>query len=166
MPRATQHWPPLIPDPSRAAAGLLTYKSDARLQQTRKLPSLSMFRAGVVLSLTALALGLSSGDLHVSLKAISSSVQSVDDIILTAVVSNPTKEDIRVIAKNNVLDRSATRSFALSKDDSSVLFTGVRVSIRPVAVFSWMSSDLRRSRRWISQRTASTSPSPPARPSR
>ncbi|KAJ7879632.1 hypothetical protein B0H14DRAFT_3772922 [Mycena olivaceomarginata] len=88
-----------------------------------------MFRAGVVLSLTALALGLSSGDLHVSLKAISSSVQSVDDIILTAVVSNPTKEDIRVIAKNNVLDGSATRSFALSKDDNSVLFTGVRSTL-------------------------------------
>jgi hypothetical protein len=65
-----------------------------------------------------------------------------------------------------VLDGSATRSFALSKDDSSVLFTGVRVSIRRLAIFSWTSSDLQRSRRWISQRTASTSPSPPARPSR
>lgn len=89
-----------------------------------------MFRVGIVLSLSALALGLSSGDLHVSLKAISSSVHSVDDIILTAVVSNPTAADIRVIAKNNVLDGSATSSFAVSKDDKSVLFTGVRVRKR------------------------------------
>ncbi|KAJ7162052.1 Metalloprotease [Mycena filopes] len=88
-----------------------------------------MFRAGVILSLTALALGLSSGDLHVSLKAISSSVNSVDDIVLTAVVTNPTSADIRVIAKNNVLDSSATSSFGVSKDDKSVLFTGVRSTL-------------------------------------
>ncbi|KAJ7933765.1 hypothetical protein B0H13DRAFT_1951880 [Mycena leptocephala] len=88
-----------------------------------------MFRVGIVLSLSVLALGLSSGDLHVSLKAISSSVQSVNDIILTAVVSNPTAADIRVIAKNNVLDGSATSSFAVSKDDKSVLFTGVRTTL-------------------------------------
>ncbi|KAJ6507153.1 hypothetical protein C8R47DRAFT_1036963 [Mycena vitilis] len=88
-----------------------------------------MFRAAVVLSLTALALGLSSGDLQVSVKAVSKSVQSVDDIVLTAVVSNPTDADIRVIAKNNVLDSSATSSFAVNKDDNSVLFTGVRTTL-------------------------------------
>ncbi|KAJ7121241.1 hypothetical protein C8R43DRAFT_74888 [Mycena crocata] len=88
-----------------------------------------MFRAGVILSLSALALGLSAGDLKVSLKAVSTSVQSVDDIVLTAVVSNPTSEDIRVIAKNNVLDGSKTSSFAVSKDDSDVLFTGVRATL-------------------------------------
>ncbi|KAJ7704181.1 hypothetical protein B0H14DRAFT_3028948 [Mycena olivaceomarginata] len=88
-----------------------------------------MFRMGFVLSVSALALGLSSGDLHVSLKAVSSSVHSVDDIILTAVVSNPTTADIRVIAKNNVLDSSATSSFAVSKNDSPVLFTGLRTTL-------------------------------------
>ncbi|KAJ6583024.1 hypothetical protein DFH09DRAFT_1029491 [Mycena vulgaris] len=88
-----------------------------------------MFRLGFVLSVSALVLGLSSGDLKVSLKAIASSVQSVDDIILTAVVSNPTAEDIRVIAKNNVLDGSATRSFAVNKDGSPVFFTGVRTTL-------------------------------------
>ncbi|KAK7044460.1 neutral protease 2 [Favolaschia claudopus] len=88
-----------------------------------------MFRIGCILSFSALALGLSSGSLRVSLKAVSSSVQSVDDITLTAVVSNPTNEDIRVIAKNNVLDDSATSSFTVSKDDNHVLFTGVRTTL-------------------------------------
>ncbi|KAJ7497787.1 hypothetical protein FB451DRAFT_1121542 [Mycena latifolia] len=88
-----------------------------------------MFRAGVVLGLSALTLALSAGDLKVSLTAVAPSVESVDDIILTAVVSNPTAEDIRVIAKNNVLDGSATSSFAVSKDDSQVLFTGVRTTL-------------------------------------
>ncbi|KAJ7071948.1 hypothetical protein C8F01DRAFT_1101947 [Mycena amicta] len=88
-----------------------------------------MLRASVLLSLCTLALGLSVGDLKVSIKAVSSSVKSVDDIIITAVVSNPTAEDIRVIAKNNVLDGSATRSFAVSKNDDSVLFTGVRTTL-------------------------------------
>ncbi|KAK7042525.1 neutral protease 2 [Favolaschia claudopus] len=88
-----------------------------------------MFRFGVLLSLTAVALGLSAGDLRVSLKPISKSVNSIDDIVLTAVVSNPTDHDIRVIGKNNVLDNSATSSFAVSKDDNSVLFTGVRTTL-------------------------------------
>ncbi|KAK7042526.1 neutral protease 2, partial [Favolaschia claudopus] len=88
-----------------------------------------MFRFGVLLSLTAVALGLSAGDLRVSLKSISTAVDSIDDIVLTAVVSNPTDHDIRVIAKNNVLDNSATSSFAVSKDDNSVLFTGIRTTL-------------------------------------
>ncbi|KAJ6508105.1 hypothetical protein DFH09DRAFT_1436914 [Mycena vulgaris] len=88
-----------------------------------------MFRVGALLSLSAIALALSAGDLMVSLKAIAPSVQSVDDIILTAVVSNPTATDIRVIAKNNVLDGSATSSFAVSKDDTAVLFTGIRATL-------------------------------------
>ncbi|KAJ7354680.1 hypothetical protein DFH08DRAFT_985503 [Mycena albidolilacea] len=79
-----------------------------------------MFCTGVLLSLTTLTLCLSLGDLHVSLKSISPSVKSVEDIILTAVVSNPTTGDIRVIAKNNVLDGSAISFFAVS--NNSVLF--------------------------------------------
>lgn len=88
-----------------------------------------MFRAALLLSFTALALGLSSGDLKVSLKAVASSVDSVDDIILSAVVTNPTSKDIRVIAKNNILDNSHTSSFAVSKDGQGALFIGVRVSV-------------------------------------
>jgi deuterolysin len=79
-----------------------------------------MFRTGFLLSLTTLALDLFLGDLHVSLKSISPSVKSVEDIISTAVVSNPTTKDIRVIAKNNALDGSAISSFAVS--NNSVLF--------------------------------------------
>lgn len=86
-----------------------------------------MFRVGVLLSLTTLAFALSSGDLKVSVKAVSSSVHSVDDIVLSAVVSNPTDSDIRVIAKNNILDNSHTSSFAVTKNDKDVLFTGLRV---------------------------------------
>ncbi|KAF7315832.1 Neutral protease 2 [Mycena indigotica] len=88
-----------------------------------------MFRAGLLLSLATVVLGLSAGDLKVSVKAVSQSVKSVEDIVITAVVSNPTKKDIRVIAKNNILDGSATRSFAVSKADNSVLFTGVRTTL-------------------------------------
>ncbi|KAK7042507.1 neutral protease 2 [Favolaschia claudopus] len=88
-----------------------------------------MFRFGVLLSFTAVALALSSGDLRVFLKPVSSSVNSIDDIVLTAVVSNPTDQDIRVIAKNNVLDNSATSSFAVSKGEDGVLFTGVRTTL-------------------------------------
>ncbi|KAF7315833.1 Neutral protease 2 [Mycena indigotica] len=88
-----------------------------------------MFRASLLLSLATAVLGLSAGDLKVSVKAVSPSVKSVDDIVITAVVSNPTKKDIRVIAKNNILDGSATRSFAVSKADNSVLFTGVRTTL-------------------------------------
>ncbi|KAG6855466.1 hypothetical protein H0H87_002419, partial [Tephrocybe sp. NHM501043] len=67
--------------------------------------------------LATLALGLSAADLKVSLKAVHSTVKSVDDIVISAVVSNPTDKDIRVIAKNNVLDPSATKSFSVSGKD-------------------------------------------------
>ncbi|KAF8067649.1 hypothetical protein FPV67DRAFT_1780706 [Lyophyllum atratum] len=87
-----------------------------------------MFRATLLLSLATLALGLSSGDLKVTLNAVSSSVSSIDDIIISAVVSNPTNKDIRVIAKNNILDTSATKSFAVRKNDQDVLFTGIRAT--------------------------------------
>ncbi|KAG5644344.1 hypothetical protein DXG03_008641 [Asterophora parasitica] len=86
-----------------------------------------MFRAALLLSLATVALGLSSGDLKVTLNAVSSSVSSVDDIVISAVISNPTDKDIRVIAKNNILDTSATRSFTVKKDGKDVLFAGIRV---------------------------------------
>ncbi|GLB39267.1 putative secreted metalloproteinase that allows assimilation of proteinaceous substrates [Lyophyllum shimeji] len=87
-----------------------------------------MFRATVLLSLATLSLGLASGDLRVTLRAGAASVSSVDDIVISAVVSNPTDQDIRVIAKNNVLDTSATRSFVVSKDGKDVLFAGIRAT--------------------------------------
>ncbi|KAF8067648.1 hypothetical protein FPV67DRAFT_1780705 [Lyophyllum atratum] len=87
-----------------------------------------MFRSALLLSLATLALGLSAGDLKVSLKAVSSSVKSVDDIVISAVVTNPTDKDIRVIAKNNILDPTATKSFSVSKGAENVVFSGIRAT--------------------------------------
>lgn len=75
-----------------------------------------MFRSAIPLSLTTLALGLSSGDIKVTLNAVSSSVSSIEDIILTTVISSPTSSDIRVIKSANVLDDSPSDSFAVGKD--------------------------------------------------
>ncbi|KAG6875590.1 hypothetical protein C0993_008422 [Termitomyces sp. T159_Od127] len=84
-----------------------------------------MLCAIVLLSLTTLALGLSSSVLEVSVSAIASTVASVDDIVISAMISNPTDKDIRVIARNNILDTSPTRSFNVSNaNDEIVLFTG------------------------------------------
>ncbi|KAJ8073639.1 hypothetical protein PM082_011917 [Marasmius tenuissimus] len=87
-----------------------------------------MFRASVLLSFATLALGLAAGDLKVTVDAVASSVSSIDDIILTAVVSNPTDKDIRVAGTNNVLDKLPTKSFSVTKDDQKVKFTGVVAS--------------------------------------
>ncbi|KAF9262249.1 zincin [Marasmius fiardii PR-910] len=91
-----------------------------------------MFRpsAFVLLSaFTKLVLALNQGDLSISLKAVESSVKTVEDVIITAVVSNPTKGDVRVLAVNNVLDTSATKSFVItSSDGKEVPFAGVDAS--------------------------------------
>lgn len=84
-----------------------------------------MFRSAILLSLTTLALGLSTGDLTVTVNAVSAKVSSIEDIILTAVVSNPTDSDIRVIKLANVLDESSSESFKVSKDGKDVDFTGI-----------------------------------------
>jgi len=87
-----------------------------------------MFRSILLLSLTTLALGLSVDDLKVSVKALQTEVDSIDDIIISAIVTNPTDRDIRVFAKNNVLDGSTTTtSFTVSKDGKDLLFTGIQV---------------------------------------
>ena len=87
-----------------------------------------MFRSILLLSLTTLALGLSVGDLKVSVKALQTDVDSIDDIVISAIVTNPTDRDIRVFAKNNVLDGSTTTtSFTVSKDGKYLLFTGIQV---------------------------------------
>ncbi|TFK97218.1 hypothetical protein BDV98DRAFT_658678 [Pterulicium gracile] len=87
-----------------------------------------MFRAAILLGFVSLALGLSIGDLEVSVKAVSSKVASVDDLVLTAIVSNPTDAEIRVIKNANVLDSRLTSSFAVKKDGEDVLFTGLIVT--------------------------------------
>ncbi|KAJ7589099.1 hypothetical protein C8J56DRAFT_30422 [Mycena floridula] len=87
-----------------------------------------MFRSAILLSFATLALSLSASDLKVTLKAVSSSVDSIDDIVISAIVSNPTDSDIRVINKNNVLDNSPTQSFSITKDGEDILFSGVKVT--------------------------------------
>ncbi|KAL0058606.1 hypothetical protein AAF712_014702 [Marasmius tenuissimus] len=87
-----------------------------------------MFRASVLLSFATLALGLAAGDLKVTVSPVSSSVSSIEDIVLTAVVSNPKDSDIRVVRTNNVLDKLPTKSFSVTKDDQKVTFTGVIAS--------------------------------------
>lgn len=88
-----------------------------------------MLRTALYLSLTTLVFGLSPDALKVTVKAVSSSVNSIDDIVISAIVTNPTSADIRVIAKNNVLDNGPTSSFAVTKDGQDLLFTGIRVRI-------------------------------------
>jgi len=88
-----------------------------------------MFRSILLLSLSTIALGLSTGDLKVSVQALQANVDSIEDIVISAIVTNPTDRDIRVLAKNNVLDTSTTNSFTVSKDGKDVLFTGIRVSV-------------------------------------
>ncbi|KAL0580034.1 hypothetical protein V5O48_001968 [Marasmius crinis-equi] len=91
-----------------------------------------MFRPSTFVLLTAfakLALALSQGDLTVSLKAVESSVKAVEDIIVTAVVTNPTGSDVRVLKVGNVLDNSASQSFVIkSSDGKEVPFAGVHAS--------------------------------------
>lgn len=94
-----------------------------------------MFRSAILLSLTTLALGLSTGDLTVTLNAVSNKVSSIEDIILTAVVSNPTDADIRVIRSANVLDGSASDSFRVSKEGKKVTFTGLIVRFPSTFLF-------------------------------
>lgn len=62
------------------------------------------------------------------LTAVASSVASIDDIILTAVVSNPTAEDIKLVKFNSVLDKLPTKSFKVKKGDEEVKFHGIDVS--------------------------------------
>ncbi|KIY62244.1 hypothetical protein CYLTODRAFT_459155 [Cylindrobasidium torrendii FP15055 ss-10] len=79
-------------------------------------------------TLAKLATAISEGDLNISLQ-VASTVASANNLIVTAIVSNPTSEDIRVLAINNVLDNSPTQSFDIkSGDGSAVPFTGAKVT--------------------------------------
>ncbi|KAK7054555.1 hypothetical protein VNI00_003754 [Paramarasmius palmivorus] len=103
-----------------------------------------MFRSSFILIgiLAKTALALSVGDLDVSLKAVSS-VQSAGDLIVTAIVSNPTTSDVRVLAVNNVLDTSATPSFDISANGRDVPFAGIKASRSPVfATFDFTQDSL------------------------
>ncbi|KAG6864215.1 hypothetical protein C0993_009234 [Termitomyces sp. T159_Od127] len=61
------------------------------------------------------------------MKAAASAVASINDIVIGAVVYNPTDKDIHVIARNNILDTSGTRSFNVSNVNGELVkFGGVR----------------------------------------
>ncbi|TFK98481.1 hypothetical protein BDV98DRAFT_572745 [Pterulicium gracile] len=83
--------------------------------------------SAALLTFAATALALSSGDLTVKLSAVSPVVASIDDIILTAVVSNPTSEDIKFVKFGSVLDELPTKSFNVRKGDEAVTFSGVEI---------------------------------------
>lgn len=91
-----------------------------------------MFSVNTLLAFASLALAvarpLTPGDLTVELSTrfSSNSVSSVDDILLTAVVSNPTTEDVKVVKLGSILDADApTKSFKVKKGDVDVPFIGI-----------------------------------------
>ena len=89
-----------------------------------------------VSSLIALALAGSalatplarSEDLKVELSG-AESVTSIDDVKITAAVTNTGSEAVKVLKYGTVLDSQLpTRSFHVTKDDADVAFTGIKVS--------------------------------------
>ena len=89
-----------------------------------------------VSSLIALALAGSalatplarSEDLKVELSG-AESVTSIDDVKITAAVTNTGSEAVKVLRYGTVLDSQLpTRSFHVAKDDADVAFTGIKVS--------------------------------------
>lgn len=99
------------------------------------------------LSFTTAAVSPSS--LAVSITPIANTVGSIDDVTLSAIISNPTTEDIKVLKYGTVLDdlpvsvlktysaphlpilisHLQTRSFVVTKGGKNVEFTGIRVSL-------------------------------------
>lgn len=74
-----------------------------------------------------------SGSLSIKLSAPAASVGSIDDLKLVAEVTNTGSEDVKVLKYGTVLDdKLPTRVFTVTKDGSSVPFTGIKVSLRIV----------------------------------
>jgi deuterolysin len=57
----------------------------------------------------------------------SSSVKLIDDLKLTATVTNTGAEPIKLLKYGTVLDELLTRSFKVMKDGQDVKFTGVKI---------------------------------------
>lgn len=87
-----------------------------------------MFCRALFLNLTLLVFSSFAAELSVSLSAVSSSVKSIEDIVLTAVVTNPSDEAVQFIKFNTVLDDLPTQSFIARKDGAVVAFKGIVVS--------------------------------------
>ncbi|KAJ7133283.1 hypothetical protein C8R44DRAFT_611296 [Mycena epipterygia] len=68
--------------------------------------------------------------LSVALSSPSSSVHSIRDLTLSAAVTNNGAEDIKVLKYGTILDADLpTRSFTVTRNDTVVPFTGVKLSI-------------------------------------
>lgn len=87
-----------------------------------------MFSLSFLPVLTLVSLAVAQVDLKVTVKPLSPTVSSIEDIGFSVIVTNPTDKEVRVISKNNILDEAPTTSFAVSKDGEEVLFTGIRVT--------------------------------------
>jgi len=60
--------------------------------------------------------------------ATSPSVDSVDDLKLTATISNSGTETVKILKYGTILDdKLPTKSFVVTKDDEAVKFTGIMV---------------------------------------
>ncbi|KAL1715049.1 hypothetical protein EV715DRAFT_208304 [Schizophyllum commune] len=79
---------------------------------------------------TALATPLArSEDLKVELSG-AESVTSIDDVKITAAVTNTGSEAVKVLKYGTVLDSQLpTRSFHVTKDDADVAFTGIKMQL-------------------------------------
>ena len=87
-----------------------------------------VFASLFILASSALTLAApSTGSLKVSVSA-SAARSSSKDIVLTAVIENPTKEEVRFIKYGTVADdQFPTRSFLVTKDEKEVNFAGITV---------------------------------------
>lgn len=65
--------------------------------------------------------------LKVSVTAPSDTVSSVDDLVLTAAITNAGSEEVKILKYGTILDALPTRSFTITKDDAAVEFVGVKV---------------------------------------
>lgn len=94
-------------------------------------PNKMLFRPLVALSLFGIALATPfkrAESLKVSVTGPSSSINSIDDLKLTATVTNTGDEAVKILKYGTVLDdKLPTRSFKVLKDGKEVKFTGVKV---------------------------------------
>jgi len=90
----------------------------------------------LLLSFITLLLGHSNSDLKVSVKILQVDVKSIEYIVNSSIVTNPTDWDIRVFAKNNVIDPSIIHVFIVSKDGKDLPLSGIQVSLSSPLVSS------------------------------
>ncbi|TRM67412.1 Deuterolysin metalloprotease family-domain-containing protein [Schizophyllum amplum] len=90
-------------------------------------------------ALSLVALGLAGSALAGPLKRFDgltvdvtapSSAASLDDLKLTATVTNTNSEDVKILKYGTVLDKLPTRSFTVTKGDAAIDFTGVKASVQ------------------------------------